>query len=70
LENTYLGTGKVVILSSLALLPGFLCFSFLDFGGAYSMGVLTVAGIICSGILSLTILPVLLLLLHKKGQEF
>lgn len=67
LKRTYLATGKAIVLTSLILCSGFLMLIFSDFSGTFYTGVLITVALFFAVIADLTILPILLLSIKKRG---
>lgn len=68
LKNTYVSTGKAIILTSLILCSGFLMLIFSDFNGTFYTGLLITISLFFAVIADLTILPILLLSIKKEAE--
>lgn len=66
IRNTYLSTGKAIVLTSLILAAGFLGLLSSDFQGTYYMGLLVGLALLLAMLADLVVLPVLLLLLPPQ----
>ncbi len=66
LKRTFLSTGKAIVLTSVILCAGFLLLLFSDFLGTFYVGLLISLTLIFALMADLFLLPVLLMIFHKK----
>ena len=69
LRNTFLGTGKAIIITSLIISGGFLTLCFSSFLGTFYIGVLICATLITALLADLFLLPALVLTFWKKQRD-
>jgi predicted RND superfamily exporter protein len=67
--GTIHSTGISIIYTSLVLIAGFVIFCFSGFGGTQALGWLTSLTLVMATLTNLIFLPVLLLVLSKKGKS-
>jgi len=65
-KNTFVHTGKAILVTSLILMAGFLTLCFSDFLGTFNIGILIATTLLVALIADLTLLPVLILKYYKK----
>ena len=65
-KNTYLTTGKAIIVTSLILSGGFLTLALSNFTGTYHIGLFTSLCLVFAVLADLVLLPVLLIKFYKK----
>ena len=70
LRNTYLSSGRAIVLTTIILIAGFFSLLFSDFAGTYYIGLLVSGTLVLALITDLYILPFLLYLLKGKKDEF
>ncbi len=68
IEQTIRHTGISIMYTSLVLIAGFIIFCFSGFGGTKALGWLTSLTLVTGTITNLTLLPVLLMAMRKKGK--
>lgn len=68
IRNTYLTTGKAIIVTSLILSGGFLTLALSEFTGTFYMGFFTSLCLVFAVTADLILLPALILLFYKKGN--
>jgi predicted RND superfamily exporter protein len=69
-KNTYIYTGKAIIITTLILAGGFLTLILSTFGGTFYTGLLVSLTLVFAVVADLTLLPVLLILiLHKPAKN-
>lgn len=69
LKQSYMTTGKAMILTTLILCAGFLLLVFSSFLGTYYMGVMLCLALFVALIADLTLLPVLLLVFYRPNKK-
>lgn len=70
LKNTFLYTGKAIIITTLILAGGFLTLVLSTFGGTFYTGLLVSLTLVFAVVADLTLLPVLIILiLHKPAKK-
>jgi len=65
-KETFVHTGKAIVVTSLILMGGFLTLTLSDFLGTFNMGLLIASTLFIAVIADLTLLPVLILKFYKK----
>jgi predicted RND superfamily exporter protein len=66
LKNTYLSTGRAIILTTIVLIGGFACLLFSGFMGTYYIGLLVSGTLLFALLVGLFVLPFLLFLVREK----
>jgi predicted RND superfamily exporter protein len=69
IKRTYFSTGKAIIITTLILISGFLTLLWSSFGGTYYIGLFVGLTLLFALIIDLTLLPVLILLFYKQGEQ-
>ena len=69
IQETLMGTGKALVLTTLVLLAGFILLLSSDFGGTYIVGLFTGVTLLVALISDLLLLPVLVRAIGLKGSE-
>jgi predicted RND superfamily exporter protein len=70
LKNTYLSTGRAIILTSFVLIGGFISLLLSDFKGTYYIGLLVSGTLVMALLTDLLILPFLLYIVKGKDGKF
>ena len=69
LKNTYLSTGKAIVVTSIILSGGFLTLLLSSFGGTFYTGLLISLTLVIAVVIDLSLLPVLVMLFYKTKKQ-
>ena len=69
LKNTYLSTGKAILVTSIILSGGFLTLLLSSFGGTFYTGLLISLTLFIAVVIDLSLLPVLIMFFYKTKKQ-